>query len=113
MIRLPNSGTYSLELITAQNGAQSVVSYSDATSSAYTGGTQVASITSATTTTICSTPAASTVRDVDQINIKNTFAGSHTVTVQVDANGGADDYLTAVTLIGVSLSQSDTGNYSL
>jgi hypothetical protein len=39
-------------------------------------------------------------------------SGSDTL-VQVDANGGADDYLTAVTLIGVSLSQSDTGNYSL
>lgn len=39
-------------------------------------------------------------------------SGSDTL-VQVDANGGADDYLTAVTLIGVSLSQSDTGNYTL
>ena len=36
MIRLPNTGTYSLELITAQNGAQSVVSYSYATSSILT-----------------------------------------------------------------------------
>jgi hypothetical protein len=103
MIRLPNSGTYSLELITAQNGAQSVVSYSDATSSAYTGGTQVASITSATTTTICSTPAASTVRDVDQINIKNTFAGSHTVTVQVDANGTNYPLIVAALLTDESL----------
>ncbi|MBK6639274.1 MAG: hypothetical protein IPG34_17410, partial [Rhodocyclaceae bacterium] len=106
MIRLPNTGTYSLELITAQNGAQSVVSYSDATSSAYTGGTQVASITSATTTTICSTPAASTVRDVDQINIKNTYAGSHTVTVQVDANG------TNYPLITAALAQDESLNYT-
>ena len=103
MIRLPNTGTYSLELITAQNGAQSVVSYSDATSSAYTGGTQVASITSATTTTICSTPAASTVRDVDQINVKNTFAGSHTVTVQVDANGTNFPLIVAALLTDESL----------
>ena len=103
MIRLPNTGTYSLELITAQNGAQSVVSYSDATSSAYTGGTQVASITSATTTTICSTPAASTVRDVDQINVKNTFAGSHTVTVQVDANGTNYPLIVAALLTDESL----------
>ncbi len=103
MIRLPNTGTYSLELITAQNGAQSVVSYSDATSSAYTGGTQVASITSATTTTICSTPAASTVRDVDQINIKNTYAGSHTVTVQVDANGTNYPLIVAALLTDESL----------
>jgi len=35
MIRLTNSSTDLLSLITAQNGAKVVVSYSDATSSAY------------------------------------------------------------------------------
>jgi len=87
MIRLPYTGTYSLELITAQNGANVVVCYSDATGTAYDGGTQATTIVSATTTTICNTPAASTVRDIDEINIKNTYAGSHTITVQLDANG--------------------------
>ena len=87
MIRLPYTGTYSLELITAQNGANVVVCYSDATGTAYDGGTQATTIVSATTTTICNTPAASTVRDIDEINIKNTYAGSHTITVQIDANG--------------------------
>ena len=103
MIRLPNTGTYSLELITAQNGAQVVVCYSDATSTAYTGGIQPTSITSATTTTICATPATSTVRDVDEINIKNTYAGSHTITVQVDANATNYPLITAALLENESL----------
>jgi len=33
--------------------------------------------------------------------------------VQIDADGGGNDYLTAVTLIGVNLTQSDTGSYQL
>jgi hypothetical protein len=106
MIRLPNTGTYSLELITAQNGAQVTVCYSDATSTAYTGGIQTTTISSATTTTICSVPAASTVRDVDQINIKNTFAGSHAITVQVDAN------TTNIPLITASLLTDESLNYT-
>lgn len=106
MIRLPYTGTYSLELVTAQNGAQVVVCYSDATSTAYTGGTQVTSVTSATTTAICATPAASTIRDVDSVNIKNTYAGSHTITVQIDANG------TNYPIITASLAQDESLNYT-
>jgi len=103
MIRLPNAGTYSLELVTAQNGAQVVVCYSDATSSTYIGGTQATAIVSATTTVICATPAASTVRDVDQINIKNTFAGSHTITVQLDVAATNVPIITAALLTDESL----------
>lgn len=103
MIRLPNAGTYSLELVTAQNGAQVVVCYSDATSSTYIGGTQATAIVSATTTAICATPAASTVRDVDQINIKNTFAGSHTITVQLDVAATNVPIITAALLTDESL----------
>lgn len=103
MIRLPNAGTYSLELVTAQNGAQVVVCYSDATSSTYIGGTQATAIVSATTTAICATPAASTVRDVDQINIKNTFAGSHTITVQLDVAATNVPIITATLLTDESL----------
>jgi len=102
MIRLPHTGTHNLQLVTAQNGAEVVVCYSDATTSNYLGGTQVTSITSATTTEICSTPAAATVRDVDYISIHNTFAGAHLVTVIVDKNGS--DY----PLIDVSLAQDST-----
>lgn len=39
-------------------------------------------------------------------------SGSDTV-VQIDADGGGNEYMTAVTLIGVNLTQADTGNYIL
>lgn len=103
MIRLPFTGTYSLELITAQNGAQVVVCYSDKTATGYDGGVQTSTISSATTTKICDTPASGAVRDVDQINIKNTYAGSHTVTVQVDANGTNYPLIVVVLLADESL----------
>lgn len=106
MLRLPNTGTYSLELATAQNGVDVVVCYSDATSSNYTGGIQNTAVTSATTTKICDTPAASTVRDIDYVNIKNTYAGSHTVTVQIDANG------TNVPLVTATLAANESLNYT-
>ena len=102
MIRL--TSTDLISLITAQNGARVVVSYSDATGSAYTGGTQPTSITSATTTTICSSPAASIVRDIDFINIKNTFAGSHTITVQLNVSATLYVLVTMALLTDESLS---------
>jgi len=106
MIRLPYTGTYSLELVTAQNGAQVLVCYSDETSTGYTGGVQVTAITSATTTAICSTPAAATTRDIDEINIKNTYAGSHTIVVQIDA--AATNY----PLLAVALLENESLNYT-
>lgn len=39
-------------------------------------------------------------------------SGSDTL-VQVDANGGGDNYITAATLVGVSLAQADSVNYTL
>lgn len=106
MIRLPYTGTYSLELITAQNGAQVVVFYSDDSSSAYPGGVQATTISSATTTKICDTPVAANVREIDHINIKNTYAGSHTITVQLDANG------TNYPLQTVALLENESYNYT-
>lgn len=106
MIRLTNTTSDLISLITAQNGAKVVVSYSDATATAYTGGNQVTSITSATTTTICGTPAASTIRDVDYININNTFAGSHSITVQVSVSA------TLYTLFTIALLQSESLSYT-
>ena len=80
MIRL--ASTDLLSLTTAQNGAEVIASYNDRTTTAYgPGNTQLTDISSATTTTILSSPAASTVREPDEISIKNTFAGSHTMTL--------------------------------
>lgn len=111
MIRLSNANTDLLSLITAQNGAKVVVSYSDGDATSYDGGTQTTSVTSATTTTIASTPASGKVRDVDQINVYNTFAGSHAVTVQL-SSGGVLFPLVAVTLLqGESLAYTHGGGW--
>jgi len=102
MIRL--ASTDLISLITAQNGALVVASYSDATTSAYTGNTQPTSITSATTTTVVSSPAAGTIRDIDELNIKNTYAGSHTITVQFNRSGTLYPIFTASLLTNESIS---------
>lgn len=83
MLRLTNTTSDLISLITAQNGAKVFACFNDRTSTTYgPGANQATTISSATTTTIVSTPGASTVREVDYLNIKNTFAGSHTMTVQ-------------------------------
>lgn len=102
MIRLNQTATQLLSLITAQNGANVVVSYSDKTSTAYTGNTQVTNITSATTTTICDTPAASTIRDIDHISVKNSYAGNHSITVQLSSSA------TLYPILAVTLSSGDS-----
>ena len=76
------------------------VAYSDKTATSYSGGTQLSTSNSTTPVTICSAPAASTVRDIDYINIYNadtvaatvivsyldtaTSYSQHDVTLQVD-----------------------------
>jgi len=101
MLRLNNGSTQLISLITAQDGANVVVNFSDKTTTAYTGDSQVTNITTATTTTICATPAASTIRDIDHITIRNTFAGSHAVTVQMSSSA------TLYPLIAVTLASGD------
>ena len=97
MIRL--ASTDLLSLVTAQNGAEVVASYNDRTATAYgPGNTQVTDISSATTTTILSSPAASTVREPDEISIKNTFAGSHTMTLNFNRSATLYVILTATLL---------------
>lgn len=106
MIRLNQTEAQLLSLVTAQNGATCVISYSDKSSPSYLGNTQVTSIITATTTTICGTPAASTIRDIDHISIRNTYAGSHAITLQLSSSA------VLYPLITVTLSQGDTLEYT-
>ena len=106
MIRLNQTASQLLSLITGQNGATVDVSYSDKSSSDFAGDSVLTSITSATTTTICGTPAAGVIRYIDLINIRNTFAGSHTVTVQISSSA------TLYPLVTVTLSNGDTLGYT-
>lgn len=102
MIALDNAGTRALSLITAQNGADVAISFSDYTTAtgAYARGVPtLTTIASATTTAICATPASGAIRDVDMVNIKNTFAGSHTITVQITSGSGGPFVLVKCALL--------------
>jgi len=99
------TSTDALELVTsAACTLDVVISYVDYTSSAATPGAQVTAITTATTTTVLSAPAASTQRQVKRLNARNKSTTACTVTMQRDVSGtnyelystslGADDTLT-------------------
>jgi len=61
---------------------QIVVSYSDQTASTYLGATQLSNSNGTTPVTICSAPAASTIRDIDMITVLNTDTVYQVVTIQ-------------------------------
>jgi hypothetical protein len=106
MIRL-DATTRSLEA--ALGGAVSTnqlpvtASYSDKTSSAYTGATQLANTNDATAVTIVAAPGASTVRDVDYISIRNSDTASATVTVRYNDNTTLYTIITATLAVGDQL----------
>jgi hypothetical protein len=81
-----------------------VVSYSDKTSTAYTGATQVANTNSSTAVDICAAPAASTVRDVDFISVRNSDTAAATVTIRYNDNGTTYVIVTKTLAVGDSMS---------
>lgn len=84
MITLTNT-THILELTTGSaTNVDVFCSYADHTTSGATLGDEQTLITTATTTTILSAPAASTQRQVKTINIRNTSASTNVVTVKKD-----------------------------
>lgn len=102
MIRVDNAGTRRLSLITAQNGAQCVVggsAYDTSTGSYSDLAPTLTTISSATTTSIDTAPASGCINDYDYINIKNTFAGSHTMTLQITSGSGGPFVLRTFTLL--------------
>lgn len=98
MIRLNQTASQFLQLITGQNGAVVDVSYSDKTATDFAGDSILTSITAAATTTICPTPAAGAVRYIDYISITNTFAGNNVITVQVNSGAAAFPLVQTLTL---------------
>lgn len=89
MIRLDTT-TKSLELVLGgahtTNALPVVVSWSDKTSTNYTGGNTTSQSNGTTGVTICAAPAASTIRDIDSISVYNADTVSATVTVRVNDN---------------------------
>lgn len=101
MIKVDAAGTRRLSLITTQNGAQTYVGGSsfDTSTNAYTALAPVyTTISSATTTSIDAAPASGTISDYDAVNIKNTYAGDHTMTLQVTSGSGGPFVLKVFTL---------------
>ena len=101
MIKADAAGTRRLSLITTQNGAQTYVGGSSylTTDGSYSALVPVYStITSATTTSIDAAPAANTISDYDAVNVKNTYAGDHPMTLQVTSGSGGPFVLKVFTL---------------
>jgi len=81
-----------------------MVQFSDKTASAYTGGNQATAIAAASITTICGTPAASTVRDIDHVTLYCALA--NTLTVGQTVSG------TEYILVVAALDAGDTLEYT-
>ena len=103
MIRL-NATTRKLQAVLAgaitTNQLPVSVSYSDKTTASYTGAMQLTNTNSTTPVDICAAPAASTVRDIDFIGIRNRDTVAATVTVLYDDNGTDYEIITAALDVG-------------
>src|ERR1035437_8097282 len=111
MIRLTQPTSDLVSLITAQNGAKTVAAFTDTTATTWAGLNEVHSITSATTTTIVATPAASTIREIDFINIYNTYAGPQLLTVQLSVSATLYILVAFTLLQGESLQYTHAGGW--
>lgn len=111
MIRLTQPTSDLISLITAQNGAKTVAAFTDTTATTWAGSNEVHSITSATTTTIVATPAASTIREIDFINIYNTYAGAQLLTVQQSVSATLYILVAFTLLQGESLQYTHAGGW--
>lgn len=109
MIRL-DSALRSLELVLAGAVATTqpsfVVSWSDATAGGYVGGTTVGAANNTTAVTLVAAPAASTVRDVDYMSVRNRDTAATTVIIRYDDSG------TEYELVRVILAANDVLQYT-
>ena len=80
-----------------------MVSYSDDNGTTYVGGTQLTNTNSTTAVDICAAPAASTVRDIDYLSIRNRDTAAATVTVMLDDNGTDYEIVKAALAVGDQL----------
>lgn len=106
MIRLDTT-TRKLQAVLAgaitTNQLPCMVSYSDKTTTTYNGGTQLQNTNNTTQVDICSAPAASTIRDIDYVNIRNRDTAAATVTVIFDDNSTDYELQKAVLAVGDQL----------
>jgi len=104
-----------IELTTSTTASTDyTVSYVDHTSSTFTPGSTQGNITTATTTTILSAPAASTQRQVKLITVRNKGTASQTVILKKDISG-TEYFLTGTITLNVNdtLILDSNGEYSV
>lgn len=90
-----------------------VVSWSDKTSSTYSGGTTVINSNSTTAVDICAAPGASTNRDVDSITIYNADTVAATVAVRYNDNGTTYILTKVVMPVGATLKYTHAANWQM
>ena len=106
MIRLSTTGEKLQAVLggaVTTNQLHCVVCYSDDNGTTYVGGTQYTSTNDTTAVDICAAPAASTVRDIDYINIRNRDTAVATVTVMVDVSATDSELVKATLAVGDQL----------
>jgi hypothetical protein len=90
MIRLDNTTRTLQALLSGSvttNQLNTTTSYSDATSSTFTGATTVINTNNTTAVTLAAAPSAGIVRTIDSVNVFNADTVSQTVTVRYNDNG--------------------------
>lgn len=109
--------THSLELVTsAAVATHYVASYSDIDRSGSTAlipGSSQGTMSTATDTTIVSAPSASVYRVIRSLSIRNTSAGTQTVTVQKDVGGTEYEITKATLLTGQALIYEDGSGWDV
>lgn len=95
------------------NQLHCVVCYSDDNGTTYVGGTQYTSTNDTTAVDICAAPAASTVRDIDYLSIRNRDTAAATVTVMVDVSATDSEIVKATLAVGDSLVYSHGNGWSV
>lgn len=80
-----------------------IVMYSDGTASTYVGGSNLTVTNSTTAVDICPSPAASTVRDVDYLSIKNEDTAATTVTIIYNDSATLYNIITVLLDVGDQL----------
>jgi len=77
-----------------------LVSWSDKTSTTYTGGSTPINTNSTTAVDICAAPGASTVRDIDYVSVRNADTAAATVTIRYNDNATTYDICKATLAVG-------------
>jgi len=116
MIRLSaTTHTLEIDLLAAHttSALDVLCSYSDATTTGYAGLTETSASNGTTAATIVSAPAASTVRDIDYINIFNKDTVSHTVSISHSISGTLKILFKATILTGEQIQYTHASGWSV